>query len=145
MHFLFFTPYTQHFFSIDFPVELIPQGESGSKDGQIFKSNNAELRAYRQIILNKDADWAKNIQEAYASTLKLNESKRITYKTLGKDFFVISGFENNGRIFYKKTICKKYGIEDKTFVRFITAILSYEESEREHYDKMIKHVFASLK
>lgn len=130
-------------FCIAYPGEILyPQGESGSGDGEAFKSKDGgnTLLAYRDFRDNIDPDKPFAIATAYAQDLKPDEGdplkKNITYKKLGKDFYVISGFHDD-KVFYQKTM-----MADS---QLVTCILEYRQSDRALYDQVSEQVFKSFK
>ena len=129
-------------FCVDYPSKiLIPQGESGSGDGQVFasKDNENTLTAYRDFRDNMDPDVAFDISTTYAhdtDTTHARVKKTVTYKRLGKTFYVISGYQN-GKIYYQKTI-----LSDG---QLFTCIMVYKASEKQLYNKLSEHVFKSFK
>lgn len=130
-------------FCIDYPTDMLfPQGESGNGDGQIFKSKDAEntLRAYRDYRDNIDPETQYTIESAYNEDSWGNnpdEPKRvITYKKLGKAFFVVSGY-NDGKIFYQKSIIKDG--------QLFTCLIEYNESDKEIYNNISDRISKSFK
>jgi len=130
-------------FCIKYPSsKLIPQGESGNGDGQIFKTKNglATMWVYRDFRDNISDDEKFNIESVFIEDSGIdnfNQIKReVTYKKLGKYFYVISGY-NNGRIFYQKTANTKKGL--------VTALIEYPESEKQYYNTVSETIFKSLR
>jgi hypothetical protein len=76
------------------------------------------------------------LSKEYAALLK-EKGKSVSYKTLGKNFFVISG-NRNGKIFYQKTVANGDGA-------FITFLIEYQASKRTIYDKAVTKIVKSLK
>lgn len=139
----FLTYYNERFgFHVDYPSQvLFPQGESDNGDGQVFSSKNSEntLRVYRDYQNLLDPEINFTIQEAYNIYSKSNSpeypKRTVTYKKLGKRYFVVSGYDN-GKIFYQKTILSNEILA--------TCVLTYKESEREFYDKISERIFKSF-
>jgi len=130
-------------FCIDYPSDkLYPQGESGSGDGQIFTSKDAEntLWVYRDFRDNEDPDANFNLESAFNTDSQGNNPENpkrvITYKKLGKTFYVVSGYDS-GKIFYQKTILTEQGLA--------TALFEYSEKEKDVYDKVSEKIFKSFK
>lgn len=130
-------------FCIDYPSsKLYPQGESGNGDGQVFKSKDAEttLWVYRDFRDNEDPDVEFEIATAFNLDSWGNNPDKpkrvITYKKLGKKFYVVSGY-NEGKIFYQKTIITDEGLA--------TSLIEYPESEKEYYNKVSETIFKSFK
>ena len=120
-------------FCIEYPSKLYPQGESGSGDGQKFISKDSQtiLMAYRDFrIYDRD-----ELQESYYEDLKAANTV-ITYKKLGNNYYVISGYKNN-KIFYQKSIIRGQGL--------CTAIIEYPESEKNYYNKVCENIFRTFK
>ena len=75
--------------------------------------------------------------------LNLNEP---LYERLGNNWFVLSGYDKDGKIYYQKTIYKTipwFNDEERSVT--VTATLTYDVSEKSHYDKVTKHIFNKLK
>lgn len=129
---------SQYNFCVDYPSQiLIPQGESDSHDGQLFLSKNKEneLRVFRNFIdIGEESEIDLKIQ--YEKVIKI-KPENITYKKLGKYFFVISGYTDKGQIYYQKT----YLFERDLF----TCALTYNKSEKILYNKIAEYVFESFK
>ncbi len=128
-------------FSIDYPLGiLIPQGESGSGDGQVFKSKDEKctLWVYRDFRDNM-SETSYNLKSAYQDDIRKdnpNHPKReITYSRASKDFYVISGTEGN-KIFYQKTIMKNN--------QLVTFLLEHKKSEKEEYQLITEHISRSF-
>lgn len=130
-------------YCIDYPAGILfPQGEAPSGDGQVFKSKDAEneLLVYRDLRDNITMDEPYSIQTAYEEDSRGNDlekpKKVIVYKKLGKNFFIVSGY-NSGKIFYQKTILREEGL--------VTSYLEYRESDSSLYNKISERIFSSLK
>ncbi|MCK9254769.1 MAG: hypothetical protein GX793_04590 [Bacteroidales bacterium] len=123
-------------YSIEYPSsKLIPQGESGSGDGQVFKSQDSksELRVYRDYRDVLDF----GLQDAYNEDLRGDGGNFVvTYKKLGNNYYVISGYKNKN-IFYQKTIIFRN--------QLCTAIITYPESEKNYYNKVCENIFRTFK
>lgn len=130
-------------FCVEYPERILfPQGESDNGDGQIFKSKNAEnylqvYRDYRDMV----AENSKfTLEDAYQLDTWANDPDKpkrvLTYKKLGKNFYVVSGY-NNGKVFYQKTII----IDDV----LATCMIEYNETEKSVYDKVCDRIYKSFK
>jgi hypothetical protein len=131
---------THYGFEILYPNTLIPQGESDSKDGQMFISadKKASLSAYNDRsnnLINED-DTNLSFEQYYKRETKNSKKRQITYKTFSKKFFVVSGTENN-KIFYRKTIDTENG--------WFTFELIYENTEKDVYNKACGIIGTSFK
>lgn len=118
-------------FSIDYPANLTPQPEPANSDGRAFKNMDAEMRAYGSFYILRGT-----LRREYAALLRERRGA-VTYKTVGANFFVISG-RRNGKIFYRKTVRDKDGV-------FITFEIEYKESKRAFYDRATERIVRSLK
>ena len=130
-------------FCIDYPLNILfPQGESANGDGQVFMSKDAEntLWVYRDYRDNTNPKEAYDISLAFEEDTWADgsgDSKRVvTYKHLGKNYYVVSGY-NNGKIFYQKTILTTDGLA--------TALIEYREKEKDFYDKVSEQIFKTFK
>jgi hypothetical protein len=64
--------------------------------------------------------------------------RRVTYQAVGRDFFVVSGYEPDGRrIFYLKTVVRPSLQAGFEFV--------YPASRRERYDRDVEAIARSLR
>lgn len=118
-------------YSISYPSSLKPQGEADNGDGQVFKNADAELRVYgSNMLLNE------TLEQEYNAIVKKG-GKTVVYKTIGKDFFVVSS-KKNKMISYQKTTQNADG-------SFITIDFTYKESKRKIYDAAITKIVKSLK
>ena len=131
-------------YCIDYPKDTIyPQPESPNGDGRVFKNKNGDkvLTVYGRWAMNTNGD-DMTIKQQYDEDLQGgenpngNERRTITYNKLGRDYFVISGYEDK-KIFYQKTILKNGA--------FCYAILRYNESDKALYDKVSERIFNSFK
>lgn len=132
-------------FSVDYPYEiLIPQGESTSGDGQIFKSlktpdNTLTVCRDYLDVLNPDIEFTLKV--AYDKHVKAFSKKgngrNITYKKFDKKFFVLSGYKDNGDIYYQKTM-----IIDGNLC---SCLLEYKVADKALFNKISERVFKSFK
>lgn len=126
-------------YCLDYPKFLVAQPESENGDGRIFKDKNGVevLRVFGRLNLDQEGETI-SLEKQYHSDIQDYKAQTsiITYKKLGKTFFVLSGYRN-GKIFYQKTILKKDA--------FAFAILQYSKSEKAIYDKVSTEVFKSLR
>lgn len=126
-------------YCIAYPDFLHPQPESQNGDGRIFNNKNGKevLRVFGRLNLDEEGDII-SLEKQYKTDIQENKNKNniITYKKLGKTFFVISGYRN-GKISYQKTIFKKDA--------FAFAILEYSEKEKSVYNKVSTQLFNSFK
>ncbi len=123
-------------YRVAYPADFTPQGESDNGDGQVFLStDNAKLIAWGGFNVTKDTP-SKAVE---AEMRRGDEQKRkVTYKFVGKSFFVLSGYEADGQqIFY----IKRFIYPDRHFgFEFI-----YPVQKRERYDRDVKFLSNSLR
>lgn len=130
-------------YCVDYPSTiLLPQGESGSGDGQVFESKDKQnsLTVYRDLRDNMDPDAKFDITTAYKEDTDVAESrtpKTVTYKKLGKTFYVVSGYEGK-KIYYQKTFLSEDG-------QLVTCRLVYTEHDKQLYNPLLDHIMKSLK
>jgi hypothetical protein len=125
-------------FCVSYPNSFKAQGESDNGDGQEFKSLDGKV----SLIVFHDGreNFYESISEckteSYRADAASDESKRVTYKKMGEDYFVISGYQGTN-IFYQKSIFTEVGM--------MTAILKYPVSQRTTYDPYCSKLFDSFK
>jgi hypothetical protein len=122
---------TDYHFEIDYPNTLIPQGESDSKDGQTFISADKKVTLWAYAdrshnLIDDATDTNLTFEQYYKREIKSTKKRTVTYKTFSKNFFVVSGTEND-KIFYRKTINTENG--------WFTFELLYATSEKNIYNK----------
>lgn len=130
-------------YCVDYPDKILfPQGESGSGDGQVFESKDKEnsLTIYRDLRDNMDPDVKFDISTAYQEDSDVTGSRKpktVTYKKLGKTFYVVSGYEGK-KIYYQKTFLSEDG-------QLVTCRLVYAERDKALYNPLLDHIMKSLK
>lgn len=116
-------------YSISYPSHLlVPQGEADNGDGQAFRSRDGltELRVYGS------QDMGGGLEQAYREA---QSGKSISYKTIRRDWFVVSGY-HGGKIFYQKTMFRDDVL--KTFT------IEYDESRKSVYDAVTARIARSF-
>jgi hypothetical protein len=111
---------------------LVAQGESQAGDGQVFQGSDGRARLTCWAGFNdvqRKSLWSM-FQEAQ------NEADlKVTYKHMGKNFFVVSGFDGDD-IFYRKTI------RDENITA--TFVLAYDKSLKAAFDPIAKDIGKSF-
>lgn len=130
-------------YCIDYPDWLlIPQNESQNGDGRIFtdKSGHEILRVYGIRMLDPEGgdhqlqdQFAKDIGDAVSGSA--GNKLEVTYKKLGKTFYVISGYKG-GKVYYQKMIETKEG--------FANMILQYSVNDSIVFNKVVGAVARSF-
>ncbi|MDD3579694.1 MAG: zinc ribbon domain-containing protein [Desulfobacca sp.] len=130
-YFLYINPKFRY--RIRFPRNLlVPQGVSPSGSGQRFLApeNRAVLTVWGEYL--QIGDSLKNLYKQI-----LREPDRIyTYKVCKPDWFVVSGYLSDGRIFYRKTL-----FQDNMFKSFE---ITYEKDQKALYDNIVNHLARSF-
>jgi len=111
---------------------LTPQGESDSGDGQAFASKDG--RAAMACWAFYSAVNGQSLKQAFQEASDEGDAQ-VTYKRLGKDYFVVSGIKD-GKIFYRKTM-------DAGGVR-ASFELSYDPALKQAFDPVVKDVARSF-
>lgn len=95
-------------FCVSIPKDFKGLGESENGDGQGFlsKDRNAKISTFGNLSIHGINDLETRYKES------LN-SENITYKFRKANFFIISGIEKNGKVFYIKSIQKKLNTLEK--------------------------------
>ena len=122
-------------YRVNFPTNLISEGEPDAHDGQRFHSRDERFKMTvwgRFNVLG--ATLAGTLEEAIESNQQ-EQPLKITYKVLNSGWFVYSGTVDN-RIFYRKTV-----FEDDTFK---TIELEYPVAEKVALDPTVKAILASF-
>ena len=132
-----YAPYVnQRFaFAVEYPSNLlIPRGESGNGDGQVFatKQDDAKLTVYGGWR-GEGLDFPCNALDTATNFA----GAKITYKWKKGEASVASGTFNDGKIFYVKNISGK----DKC----TTLMLEYPAARRATFDPLVAHIASSLR
>jgi uncharacterized protein with LGFP repeats len=114
-------------FCVSYPSTFKAQGESDNGDGQEFISSDGKssllvYRDGREAIYESEAECRS---QSYLSDITSDETKQVTYKKKGENFYVVSGFQGL-MIFYQKTIFTEQGM--------MTAVFTYPTAQKAKYD-----------
>lgn len=120
--------YTNHKYGylLAWPKKLLAaQGESDAGDGQIFVAPDgwARLTCWAGFNSVVNQPLKKAFQEA-----QREPGLQVTYKTLRKDFFVVSGVKD-GNIFYRKTV--------RTALVQATFVLTYDQALKDEFNPLV--------
>ncbi len=130
-------------FCVTYPANLAtPQPESANGDGckMLAKQGKAKITTWGNLAMtfvvegNADFDKVEELKNDFEAAQK---AKKVTYKVLKKDWFVVSGTDENGLIFYRKTIHKGLIV--------ITVLIEYPSTEKAIWDKECGKIAGSLK
>ena len=118
-------------YSITYPTFLTPQPEACNGDGRVFTNgNNEEMRVYAVYnVLERSIQDLKEIQEDMIDG-------SIDYSVQKKNWFVLSGINSDGNIYYLKTILN----EDTEY----TVQITYPKEKKELYDEIVEKVTKSF-
>lgn len=129
-------------FCVEYPKELIPQGQSQNGDGQEFKSEDNLVRLLTFGTLY-DSEY-NTLESNYQRELK-EVGRDIEYKVRKDDFYVVSGrFTDDGEnmVFYTKTVERQI---DNYPRELITYSIEYIESRSSIYDPYCEKIHRDLK
>lgn len=128
-------------YCIDYPANFIGRQESANGDGQTFVSfdKKATITTYG-FLVQENSNFKDNLDIRYNNILK---NKNVTYKVKTKDFFIVSGFENDGKIFYQKSKkSKDYYTPENEIVKTVEIV--YPRSQTKIYNDYCKKISKSL-
>ncbi|MBM4287045.1 MAG: hypothetical protein FJ135_02645 [Deltaproteobacteria bacterium] len=112
---------------ISFPRNLlVPQGIFPSGAGQRFLApeNRAVLTVWGEYLQQGDS-----LERLFQQIIT---QRTCTYKVCKADWFVVSGYLSDGRIFYRKTLYR-----DNMFKSFE---ITYEKEQKDLYDGIVTHL-----
>jgi hypothetical protein len=114
-------------FCVSYPNTFKGQGESDNGDGQEFISadGKSSLLVYRDVREALYESEAECKSQSYLSDITPDQSKQVTYKKKGDNFYVVSGYQGS-MIFYQKTIFTEQGM--------MTAVFTYPTAQKAKYD-----------
>jgi hypothetical protein len=125
-------------FCMEYPKDFIPQGESYNGDGQVFisKDKKVQISTFGSMSI---IDVNPTIKDHFEMASK---DEKITSKVLKKDFFIISGYDKNGNIFYQKTLSKNFEDikEYKSPDYYQTLMIIYPKNQSDEYSEYCKKI-----
>ncbi|MGQ9896304.1 MAG: hypothetical protein ACUVR8_01895 [Acidobacteriota bacterium] len=123
-------------YRVSYPADFVSQSESDSGDGQVFTGpDEAELRAWggHNVL-------AETPRKALREELRrcAEGFRQVTYRQVGKDFFVISGYLPDAKhIFYIKKLVRPDRYAGFEFI--------YPVGNRARYDRAVVTIARSLR
>ena len=125
-------------FCISYPNTFKAQGESYNGDGQEFisadgKSSLLVYKDVREAIYESETECRT---QSYLSDITSDETKQVTYKKKGDNFYVVSGYQGS-MIFYQKTIFTEQGM--------MTAVFTYPTAQKVKYDAYCSKLLETFK
>lgn len=131
------TYYNDRFgFLIDYPSFMTLDPPPTNSDGQIFRHGNVEMRAYGRFDMTED-DITK--EEIVKREFEASKKKTDTNTLLKDNYYVVSGVDKDGMIYYMKRI-----LHTKAATVWYTYLITYPADEKEFYDPIIKHCLESF-
>jgi hypothetical protein len=128
-------------FCVEYPKDLIGQGEPTNGDGQIFlsKDKQTEVRAFGGITVE---DFDKIEQEYKTASTDI----KVSYKLIKSTWFIFSGIDKKGQIVYRKTVKKKLAnyMDDGPREVFQTLMITYPSSLKNLYSSYCDKISKSL-
>ena len=121
---------SRHGYCISYPGSLILQSKASSGDGDSFVSEDGQATL---TVWGASDSLQKELKAGYKSSMR---GKKVTYNVLRKNWYVISGYTKQNRIFYQKTVLLNGVL--KNF------LLEYPTAKREVYDKTCRLIGNSL-
>ena len=115
-------------FNITYPSCFIQQEESTNGDGCRFYMND-------KIYLSVSASY-NPLNETITDRFHEYDLSSVTYSKLKNNWFVVSDYTSDGRIFYQKT-----ALRDDVF---ITAILCYPPEYKNDFQGIIQKIFSKF-
>lgn len=128
-------------FCIDYPKDFTAQSESDNGDGCVIISNDekTEIRTYGSL----ENEEINNLTQELKF---LNKESKITYKLIGKNYFIVSGINKDGKIFYRKTKLTKLNNYFNTGPAKVlqTLTITYPKSQADQYANYCKLIASSF-
>lgn len=127
-------------FCVEYPATFSKQQKPDNNDGMIFLSSDrkTEIRTFGSLATEPFNELSQELEMA-------TEDKIVTYKSVKKDWFIISGTDKEGNIFYRKTVKKKinYIGTGETEV-FQTLMITYPSVQKGAYSSFCSKIAKSL-
>ncbi|MBV6623216.1 MAG: GerMN domain-containing protein [Rivularia sp. (in: Bacteria)] len=120
-------------FSIFYPGELLnKQDAPQNNDGRTFVSpdRNIVMKVFGRYNIQDE-----NIESLYNQQFN-QTNKEVTYKSLGDDYFVVSGYENN-QVFYNKVLFSNN--------RILHLNIDYNKSLQPEFDSIVREISNSFR
>lgn len=126
-------------YEISYPETiLLPQGEAENGDGQRFLSKEGDVEMLVWGSNNAlDETLKSNFQKDTKEKTREHPDKRVTYKRLKGNSYVVSGYIGE-KIFYQKTMY----IRDVD--AFFTFYISYPKTKKTNYDPVVSKISKSF-
>jgi hypothetical protein len=122
-------------YSIRYPVSLQPQPEAENGDGRVFLSADGKttLTVWGRLPVSPAGDLEQAMTYA-------KENRRVNYRIKRPTWFVLSGFTNDSKVFYSKTVL----VSDRTGTYLKTFEFVYPISQKAQWDSIVTRVEQSF-
>ncbi|MBA4371405.1 MAG: hypothetical protein C0402_00940 [Thermodesulfovibrio sp.] len=125
-------------YGISYPAGILfPQGEADNSDGQRFLSKDGDLEMLVWGSNNAlDETIKSKFQEDIKEKTKEQPDKRVTFKYLKGNTYVVSGYRGE-KIFYQKTM-----LDNDAFMTFL---LIYPSGKKKDFDPVVAEISRSFR
>lgn len=134
-------------YCIDYPQSFSPQPEATNGDGRVFLNpeDSATLTVYGTRGVDFETEQPRSIHQNYDLDIQGVEEAggEVTYRKLGDSFYVLSGHNSQGLIFYQKTIVTHD--EQSGSPSFAYAVMEYPASHAKAYVSVCTKIFKMFK
>ncbi|MBL7978821.1 MAG: hypothetical protein JNN12_10815 [Bacteroidetes Order II. Incertae sedis bacterium] len=123
-------------YSIKYPAAMIADPPPTNGDGQSYRSADglAEYTTWGSVVIRTDTVLQEQLFMA-------SEGRRVTLKRVKPTFIVVSGYQDDGRIFYRKTILVKANtVPGMTYDYIKSFEIVYPANQRTPYDKIVTEI-----
>lgn len=123
-------------YCLDYPTHLKPQPEAHNGDGRDFTSadGSVNLKVWGSVDLSEGKSPAQRLKDNLKTA---SDNRRITYRNIQPQSYVLSGYTPQGQIFYRKTILKNGELVNLEF--------TYPPTVKKQYDAIVMRVGRSFK
>ena len=127
-------------YTILYPSFLLQGEEADNGDGCRFMMGNDIYLS----VFGENNTFDESIKEKYdiESERHKCDDHSLTYRRLKKNWFVLSGYQSDGRIYYQKTVL--YYSRNTGLDAFVTAILCFPAKYKNEFDPIIKKIFTGF-
>ena len=126
-------------FQVEVPLGMKPAPNAANTSQNSFVSVEGQTRLKVWADYNRIEE---TVSEKMQDSLDENSSDQVTYKTLGKNYFVLSGYRaDTGKVFYSKTMAISQG-EDQIWIFFI---MEFPKDQKQQWDHLLEMATKSFK
>lgn len=134
-------------FCITYPAGFKGQGEAANGDGQEFISadQKARILAWGHLqFTDEDQPYYASLEGSLNYDLK-NKGSKVTYKVKKPGYYILSGTDEKGNVFYQKTTLKKINYFDSPNTQvFQTILFIYPASQQAQYAAYCSYIARAL-